>query len=259
MRLDRFLSSQTAFSRRELTARIRSGAVTLNGEICRKPDISVNPETDSVTLGGAPVVYAKQHYFLMHKPTGVLTATRDASQKTVLDLLKPEDRLNGLAPAGRLDRDTSGLLLITDDGQLTHQILSPKSHAAKYYLAMLRDAFQDDYIPAFQSGILLREGDAEEPCLPAECAQLGERLALLAIKEGKYHQVRRMFAAVGNQVTALLRVQSGMLALPPDLPAGAYSPILPKEAQSMLKNPAFSDVCSFASAHYSSYWIKERI
>ncbi len=259
MRLDRFLSGQTALSRRELTALIRSGAVTVNGASVRKPETPVTPETDRITLKGAQVEYEPFHYILMHKPCGILTAARDAKQQTVMDLLKPEDRLQKLAPVGRLDRDTSGLLLITDDGQLAHQVLSPKHHVTKYYAARLRDPFQKVYISQFYAGIMLREGDREEQALPAECVQLDERTALLAIQEGRYHQVRRMFAAAGNFVEDLLRLQIGGLFLPPDLPAGGTVRIFHKETASLWKKPDISEVKRFFIDNYSSYWIKDTI
>ena len=256
MRLDRFFSEQTAYSRKEASALIRSGAVTLNGAVVRKPDAAVQPETDAVFLRGEPVIYQKHRYFLLHKPEGVITASRDNAQKTVLDLLNPQDRLPGLAPAGRLDKDTSGLLLITDDGQLTHKMLSPKSHAPKYYLAALRDPFTPQIKAAFRAGILLREGDTEEACLPAESEAIAERLAVVELHEGRYHQVRRMFAAAGNFVEHLLRVQIGCVPLPPDLSAGAYLHIFYKDAENMLIKSHISDVCAFTSRNYSSYWIK---
>ena len=258
MRLDRFLSGQTAFSRKELTALIRSGAVTVNGTVIRKPDASVQPETDAVTLRGSPVTYSTSHWFLLHKPEGVITAARDPKQKTVLDLLDPADRLPKLSPVGRLDKDTSGLLLITDDGVTAHRMISPKHHVAKYYLARLRDPFRQEYITMFRSGIWLREGESEEQCQPAECCAIGQNLAVLELHEGKYHQVRRMFAAAGNHVENLLRVQVGMLCLPPDLPEKRYLPIFNKDVESALKNSDISTVSAFCAAHYSSYWIKER-
>jgi 16S rRNA pseudouridine516 synthase len=256
MRLDRFLSGQTALSRRELGELIRHGAVTVNGTVIRKPDAAVQPETDAVTLRGSPVSYSEFHWFLLHKPEGVITAARDPKQKTVLDLLDPADRLPKLAPVGRLDKDTSGLLLITDDGVTAHRMISPKHHVAKYYLASLRDPFRQGYIRIFRDGILLREGDREEACQPAECCAIASDLAVLELHEGKYHQVRRMFAAAGNHVENLLRVQIGMLQLPPDLPEKRYLPLFNKDIESALKNSDISTVCAFCAENLSSYWIK---
>ena len=176
MRLDRFLTAQTALTRRACCDAVRQGRVTVNGSACRLPEQKITPGADSVTLDGKPVQYSEFHYFLMHKPCGVITASRDRHAKTVLDLLKPEDRLPGLFACGRLDKDTSGLLLITDDGQLSHRLLSPKHHVTKYYLVQLSRPFEPSYIDALREGITLRDGAEEEHCLPAECEQIGERM-----------------------------------------------------------------------------------
>lgn len=257
MRLDRFLSGQTSLSRSEAVSLIRRGCVTVNGAVVRRPEIAVDPANDAVTASGKAVVYAEFRYFLLHKPEGVLTAARDPAKKTVLDLISPEDRRKGLFPSGRLDLDTAGLLLITDDGALSHKMLSPRSHAAKYYLAALRDDYDSAYAAVFRKGILLREGDTEEPCLPAQCDAIGRRLAVLELYEGKYHQVRRMFAAVGNHVEHLLRVQIGSLPLPPELPRGGYLQIFNKDVSLLLADSSISRVCAFCEENYSSYWINE--
>lgn len=256
MRLDRFLSGQTAYSRRDVTAFIRDGAVTVNGNPVRKPDAAVNPDADEIALRGEPVRYQTSRCFLMHKPEGVITASRDGKQQTVLDLLRPADRLPGLFPAGRLDIDTAGLLIITDDGGFAHRMLAPKSHAPKYYLVQLREHVSQACIDVFRSGIVLREGSGEIRCMPAACAEIASGLAVIEICEGKYHQVKRMFAAAGNHVEKLLRIQIGQLPLPPDLSAGDYLPISHKEMESALKKSDISAVCAFAAAKYSSYWIK---
>jgi len=257
MRLDRFLCGQTVLSRKEADAAVRKGRVTVGGVTVRKPDMQISPETDAVTLDGSAVEYQQFRYIMLHKPAGVLTAARDKSQKTVLDLLPPDDRRKGIAPCGRLDKDTSGLLLLTDDGQLSHRLISPKHHAAKYYLARLAEPFDSAYIPLFRAGIRLRDGDSEEQCLPAECEQIDSHTAVLELFEGKYHQVRRMFAAAGNHVENLLRVQVGSLKLPPELPAGGSLHIFNKEIELMLNNSSVSEAAEFCRQNYSSYWIKE--
>ena len=256
MRLDRFLSGQAALSRKEAAEAIRNGGVTVNGTAIRKPDTQITEGKDRITLSGKPIVYEVNCYFLLHKPEGVITASRDKAQKTVLDLIAPEDRRRGLFPSGRLDKDTAGLLLITDDGQLSHRMLSPAHHVAKYYLAALRDDFEGEYIPAFRSGLMLREGDDNMQCLPADCDAIDTRLAVVELREGKYHQVRRMFSAVGNHVEHLLRVQIGALALPPQLPAGGYLKLFTKDVSLSLKDSSISHVCAFCAQNYSSYWIK---
>ena len=258
MRLDRFLSEQTALSRKEAQAAIRKGSVTVDGVIAKKPDHAVFPEKQEIVLAGKPIQFAEHHYFLLHKPEGVITATEDASQKTVLDLLDAEDRLPKLAPCGRLDIDTTGLLLITDDGQLAHQMLSPKHHVMKYYLAKLSEPLADDVPKRFAEGIAIREGAGEAACLPAECEEIAPCLAVVGIREGRYHQVKRMFAAVGNHVEKLLRFQIGNVPLPPDLPQNSYFVISAKEANEMLTNPAFPSICAFCKTNYSSYWINNQ-
>lgn len=259
MRLDRFLTAQTAFSRRECAEAVRRGSVTVNGVTVRRPEEKITPGTDEICIAGKPVSYSEFHYFLMHKPCGVITASRDKSAQTVLDLLRPEDRLPGLFPCGRLDKDTSGLLLITDDGKLSHRMLSPKHHVTKYYLVQLSRPFERDYITRLAGGITLREGDAEEQCLPAECEQIGEKICTVGLTEGRYHQVRRSFAAMGNHVENLLRVGIGGLKLPPNLAAGAYSTIFTKDVENMLNASSISLMSEFCRMEYSSYWIKETV
>lgn len=257
MRLDRFLTAQSQLSRREAANAVRSGRVSKNGAVIRDPAVQIEPGSDQITLDGKALTYQQYHYILMHKPVGVITAARDPAQKTVLDLLKDEDRRKGLAPVGRLDLDTAGLLLLTDDGQLAHRLISPKHHIIKYYMVWLKDSFDPACIPQFAAGITLREGAGEEKCLPAECVQLSSHTALLAIKEGKYHQVRRMFAAQGNHVEKLLRVQLGGLTLPPDLPPGAYMHISDKEINIICGDSCIFEARAFCISNYSSYWINE--
>ncbi|MBR5370809.1 MAG: rRNA pseudouridine synthase [Oscillospiraceae bacterium] len=257
MRLDRFLSGQTAGSRRDAVQAIRHGAVAVNGIAVRDPAKHIDPETDAVTMQGKEIRYETQRYFLMHKPAGVITASRDSKQKTVLDLLKPEDHFPDIAPVGRLDMDTAGLLLLTDDGKLAHRLISPAHHIPKYYMVWLRDPFAEAVIPQFRAGIFLREGDSEEQCLPAECVKLDDRIALLELREGKYHQVKRMFAAAGNHVEHLLRVQFGGLFLPPDLPKNAYTQIFQKEINILCGDSSIFEIAPKCMYNYSSYWINE--
>lgn len=245
MRLDRFLSGQTTLSRKEAQAAIRRGEVTVNETVQRKPDCSVDPDEDHISLGGKPIEYQKFHYFLMHKPAGVLTACSDRKQQTVLDLLAEEHRFPGLFPSGRLDIDTTGFLLITDDGALSHKMLAPRSHVAKYYIATLRDPIESYYAAAFAEGITLETHGEPEPCLPADFAPVSEKVALLALHEGKYHQVKRMFAALGNHVEQLSRVQIGALPLPAHLQPGQYMVISEAEVQQMLCETPFPEVSTY--------------
>lgn len=259
MRLDRFLSTQTAYSRKEVQGAIRKGLVSVNGVCVHKPDFALQPEHDAVLFAGRPILYQAYHYFLLHKPEGVITATEDATQRTVLDLLRPEDRLPKLAPCGRLDLDTTGLLLITDDGHLAHQMLSPKHHVEKYYLAQLRDPLSPEAPVAFEQGIALRAGNHIEFCQPAHCMEIAPRQAVVALHEGKYHQVKRMFSSMGNHVEHLLRFRIGNLTLPPNLACGDYFVISNKDVAQMLINPTFLEVCAHCAANYSSYWINKTL
>lgn len=242
MRLDRFLSAQTALSRKEAQTAIRRGEVTVNETVQCKPDLNVDPDEDHISLGGKPITYQKNHYFLMHKPAGVLTACTDHKQQTVLDLLAKEHRLPGLFPSGRLDIDTTGLLLITDDGALSHKMLAPKFHVAKYYLATLRDPIENYYKQAFTEGITLETHGEPEPCMPADFASITEQIALIALHEGKYHQVKRMFAALGNHVEKLARVQIGALTLPDDLQPSEYTVISENDVQKVFEEMPFSEI-----------------
>ena len=226
MRLDRFLSGQTAYSRKELTAMIRSGAVTVGGEVIRKPDTQIDPEQTTVTLRGRQIAYAAHHYYLLHKPAGVITASRDPKQKTVLDLLPPQYRRSGIFPAGRLDKDTTGLLILTDDGDYAHRMLSPKKHVDKTYIATLDREPDVDIAEAFAKGITLADGTV---CQQGQAVCLGNHRAEVTIREGKYHQVKRMFAALGYKVVALERIRIGALSLDKMLKKGELRPLTEAE------------------------------
>ena len=216
-RLDKFLVSQGLGSRKEVTRWIKDGRVQVGGEVVTDSARKIAPESESVTLDGREVVYKKFLYILMNKPAGVLSATEDSRQKTVLDLLPPELSRRGLFPAGRLDKDTTGLLIITDDGDFAHRMLAPKSHVFKRYRAVLERPVTEADVKAFESGIDFGELHfAPARLWPGE----EENTAYTEIREGKFHQVKRMFEAVGNRVLALQRVQIGSLALPEELAPG---------------------------------------
>lgn len=233
-RLDKILSAQNTASRREAGTLIRSGAVTVNGEAVRKADFKVNPETDEIAVNGEAVRVRKYVYYMMNKPTGVLSAARDTRAQTVVDLLPPQLRRRGLFPAGRLDRDTEGLLIITDDGAFAHRMLAPKSHVFKQYEAVLESPVTDDEIRRFESGLEL----TDMTCLPAGLKVLHggtNPLVLIRIREGKFHQVKRMFLAVGNQVLRLKRVQIGALCLDEALKPGEARELTPAELQAVFQ------------------------
>lgn len=209
-RLDKFLSSQTALSRKEAQKAIKEKRVLLNGAVIRAADTKVDTEADTVSLDGQPLTYQQYVYYMMDKPEGVVSATKDRDERTVLDLLPPELRRDGLFPAGRLDKDTTGLLLITDDGDFAHRMLSPKKHVQKRYIATLDREPEDSIIASFEAGVVLGDGTV---CKSGRAELLGGCRVAAEISEGKYHQVKRMFASLGYHVEALRRVRIGNLSL----------------------------------------------
>lgn len=210
MRLDKLLSELGVASRKELRQIIKSGRVLVNGAAVNAPEHKLDPERDTVVLDGKPLSYVKFRYFMLDKPPGVLSATEDRRQKTVLDLLPPELRALELFPVGRLDKDTSGLLLLTNDGDFAHRVISPKSEVEKLYYAKVDGVPDENDAAAFAEGIVL--GDGTE-CLPAKLELLGGGECLVTVMEGKYHQVKRMLASRGKPVLELRRLAVGGLAL----------------------------------------------
>ena len=210
MRLDKYLADLGISSRKEIRQMIRSGRVQVNGTYVKAADCKVNPDEDSVMLDGELLHYRKFRYFAMDKPSGVVTASEDCRQQTVLDLLPPELRHIGLFPVGRLDKDTSGLLLLTNDGEFAHRVISPKSGIEKRYYAVTEGIPDSADVAAFCNGLTLRDG---LKCLPALLEVSGGNSCFVTVKEGKYHQVRRMLAAVGKPVLNLRRVSIGSLLI----------------------------------------------
>ena len=213
-RLDRFIASQLSdISRSAARELIRRGEVTVNGAAERSPEKKISPEADEITLFGRPVGYKKHLYIMLNKPSEVVCSTRDGLSETVLNLLPEGLRRKGLFPAGRLDKDTVGFVLITDDGELAHRILSPKSHVEKTYFVKLRDPCPPSVIDVFSRGMTL---DGER-LLPARLEILGERECRLTLREGKYHQIKRMFSSLENEVVYLKRTSIAGVELDPDL------------------------------------------
>ena len=226
-RLDKYLSSQTAMSRKEAQKAIKEKRVMVNGDVIRAVDTKVDVETDTVSLDGQPLTYQEFVYYMMYKPKGVVSATQDRTERTVLDILPPELRRDGLFPAGRLDKDTTGLLIITDDGDYAHRMLSPKKHVVKHYLATLDREPDAEIIQRFADGITLGDGTV---CKSGQAELIGGRHVAVAISEGKYHQVKRMFAALGYRVVALERVKIGGLTLDERLAPGEVREMSAEEA-----------------------------
>lgn len=216
-RLDKFISSQlVSVSRKDARELIKRGAVTVNGTSERSADRKIDAEKDVVAVSGEVIGYKRFLYIMLNKPAGVVCATRDGLSETVLELLPPDLRRDGLFPAGRLDKDTVGFVLITDDGALAHRILSPKSHVDKEYFVRLRDGIPENAEDMFAEGMVL---DGEK-CLPAKLNRINERECELTLHEGKYHQIKRMFEALGNEVVYLKRISIAGIKLDENLSEG---------------------------------------
>lgn len=224
MRLDKFLAEAGLGSRKEVKQLIKKGLITVNKQIEKKDKAQVDPEKDRVAYAGEALHYQEFYYYLLHKPAGVISATEDKQDRTVLDLFAAEDYRSDLFPVGRLDKDTEGFLLITNDGQLAHELLSPKKHVEKEYLAQVTGIMNAIDQQRFREGIPM-DGDLT---LPAELIidEIDEEkqtsTVRIILQEGKFHQVKRMVKACGKEVTYLKRIRMGGLALPDNLGKGTY-------------------------------------
>ena len=217
-RLDKFISNQLIISRSVVRVGIQRGKATVNGVVVRDAGAQIEADCDTITYEGNAVGYKEYVYILMNKPKGVLTATEDKKQKTVLDLIPEEYKRKNLAPVGRLDKDTTGLLLITDDGVFAHYVISPKSNVEKEYIATLDGDVTDDMIKSFADGVTLADGTV---CKPAKLERISFCVASVVIDEGKYHQIKRMFGTVGLGVNELKRIRIGTLSLPKEVKEGS--------------------------------------
>lgn len=229
-RLDKIIANRGIASRREVKELVRQGRVLVDGVPASAPDVKVSAETVAITVDGVPVSSERYTYLLLHKPAGVLTATEDSRQRTVLDLLPPELRKRGLSPVGRLDKDTEGLLLLTDDGELAHRLLSPKYHVDKRYFARVDGPLDQADVDAFAAGMTLGDGLM---CLPAGLEPLAEGTCIVTLREGKFHQVKRMLAARGAPVLYLKRLSMGPLTLDAELPIGGWRELTAEETASL--------------------------
>ena len=222
MRLDRWLTTLGAGSRSEVKAWIRGGEAAVNGRIIRDSALSFDTERDILSLRGKTLDGRVMRHVMMYKPAGVLTAARDPKQPTVMDLLPEVYRRIGCMPVGRLDKDTTGILLFTCDGELNHRLLSPGRHVDKVYRARTEGKLTEETIAAFAAGMDLGDFTAQPAKLEILRAGEGESLAEVTVAEGKFHQVKRMFAAAGHEVIALHRRAFGPLELDPELPEGGW-------------------------------------
>lgn len=218
MRLDKYVSQCSGLSRKSVKQVLHQRRIAVEGEPVRNAGLILSGE-EAVTLDGHPLTLPRARYLMLHKPAGVVCATEDSSQRTVLDLL-PSTLASGLQIVGRLDKDTTGLLLLTDDGQWNHRITSPRRACAKVYRVTTADPIEPSAVEAFRTGIVLK--DDPKPTQPATLVLEDSHRASVTLAEGRYHQVKRMFAALGNRVTALHRASIGSIQLDPELPEGHF-------------------------------------
>lgn len=233
MRIDKFLSMQGIASRKEASKAAKSGGVTVDGEVVRDLSRHIDPDKSRVTYLGEPIGYSEFVYIMLNKPTGYVSATEDKSLPFVTELLDERYRKMELFPVGRLDKDTVGLMILTNDGKLAHRLLSPKHHVEKKYYFEADEPLPDNVVAAFREGIVLRDG--------YECKEAGIELnedkssGIITLTEGKYHQIKRMIASFNNRVTYLERISFGKIALDRTLARGEWRP-LTKEEEALLMN-----------------------
>lgn len=222
MRLDKYLTELQVGTRSQVKEYVKKGLVSVNGQIVKKSDIKIDETMDEICYQGKPLRYQKFRYYMLHKPAGVVTATRDNIDRTVIDLL-PRDLIKDIFPVGRLDKDTEGLLLLTNDGELSHNLLSPKKHVAKTYYVECSGQLDDDKISRLCNGVDIGDDDLTLPAqVEVITIEKDSYVIKLTITEGRFHQVKRMVQAVGGQVTYLKRLTMGTLVLDETLEKGCF-------------------------------------
>ena len=232
VRLDKFLSVTATATRSEAGKAARAGLITVNGVPVKKADVQIDPDKDLVTYCGTPVQYKQYHYVLLNKPDGYVSATEDGRDPTVLELLPPQYTAFGLFPCGRLDKHTLGLMLLTDDGDTAHRLLSPRRHVAKRYAFRCKFPLTHEECARFRDGLVLEDGYETKPA----DIELNEDMksGIITLVEGKYHQIKRMLEALHNQITYLERISFGPLTLPDDLARGAWRELSAEEEKAIL-------------------------
>lgn len=230
-RLDKVIGTQTEYSRKDVKKLVMQKRVSLNGEIVLKSDVKIDTKKDILTIDGKEINITKNVYLILHKPEGYISATEDRTQKTVLDLIDERYLHRDLFPAGRLDKDTTGLMIITDDGKFAHNILAPKKHVSKKYEVTIDIPVTEEMVKEFEEGIMLNDG----VCKTAILEITGEYTSNVTLTEGRYHQIKRMFGCFGAKVTKLHRVQMGNLKLPEDLNIGESRELTKEELELITK------------------------
>ena len=232
MRLDKFLSVSAVATRTQAGKAARAGQITVNGVPVKKADVQIDPEKDRVVYCGTEVCYKQYHYVLLNKPDGYVSATEDGRDPTVLELLPPQYAAFGLFPCGRLDKHTLGLMLLTDNGDVAHRLLSPRRHVSKRYAFRCKFPLTVEECERFREGLVLEDGYETKPA----DIELNEdmRSGIITLVEGKYHQIKRMLEALHNQITYLERITFGPLSLPEDLARGEWRELTPEEEAAIL-------------------------
>lgn len=224
-RLDKVLSNQTGYSRKEIKELISKKRVTVNNEIITKSDIKINPDIDKIKIDDNEIEIKKYVYLILNKPKGYISATEDKSIPTVLDLVPEKYKHRNLFPAGRLDKDTTGLMIITDDGVFAHNILSPSKHVRKTYNVTIDIPVTNEMLEGFKNGVKLNDGD----CKSANLEITGENTCIVTLTEGRYHQIKRMFGCFKAKVIELERISMGSLNLPKELKLGEIRELTEEE------------------------------
>ncbi|OUM90761.1 MAG: 16S rRNA pseudouridine(516) synthase [Bacillus thermozeamaize] len=240
-RLDKVLSRAGLGSRKEVKRLVKAGRVSVNGSIATDGGQHVDPDVDKIEVNDRPIVYREWIYLMMYKPKGVITATVDPVLPTVLDLLDGAYAAHSPFPVGRLDRYTEGLLLLTNDGSLAHRLLSPKYRVPKTYAALIRGHVTEQDVAQFAAGIVLEDGTQTQPAILKVLEPGAHSRVEVTIYEGKFHQVKRMFRAVGKQVVELKRLSMGPLVLDPALSPGQYRHLTADEVQMLKKTVGQGD------------------
>ena len=230
--MDKFLSVSAVATRTQAGKAARAGQITVNGIPVKKADVQIDPEKDRVTYCGTPVLYKQYHYVLLNKPDGYVSATEDGRDPTVLELLPPQYAAFGLFPCGRLDKHTLGLMLLTENGDVAHRLLSPRRHVSKRYAFRCKFPLTREECERFREGLVLEDGYETKPA----DIELNEdmRSGIITLVEGKYHQIKRMLEALHNQITYLERITFGPLSLPEDLARGEWRELTPEEEAAIL-------------------------
>ena len=228
-RLDKVIGSQTNYSRKDIKDLVKKKVVFVNGEVVLKSDIKVDTSVDKIVVFGEELIFKKYVYLMLNKPKGYVSATEDKNDKTVLDLVPLEYRHRNLFPAGRLDKDTTGLMIITDDGDFAHNILSPNKHISKTYNVTIDIDMNEEMVIGFKNGVNLSDGE----CKSASLEITGKNTGIVILTEGRYHQIKRMFGCFGAKVVELERIKMGNFTLPSDLKLGEVREFTKEELESV--------------------------